>query len=248
MFVPLLLTVIAGLFIMLGAAFVFFTKRDNLFVPYSIGMAFGVMIMLVLFELLPEASELLYNSFDKYGYIALIFFILLGGGVIKILDILVPDHCHHENIDDTNLYHIGVVSSIALILHNFIEGMSIYVASVKAIDMGILLTLGVGFHNIPMGIVLASTFSGMRGKKKFLFILILVTLSTFIGGVASMFLNSFINDTLLGVLLSLTLGMIIYIVLFELLHEIIHSKNKKVSYGGVLTGIIIFLFSMFLEV
>ncbi len=88
----------------------------------------------------------------------------------------------------------------------------------------------------------------MRGKKKFLFILILVTLSTFMGGVASMFLNSFINDTLLGVLLSLTLGMIIYIVLFELLHEIIHSKNKKVSCGGILTGILIFLLSMFLEV
>lgn len=251
MLVPLLFTFLAGFFIVIGSCVVFFTKHNQKFVQFSIGMAFGVMVTLVLFELFPEASELLCSAFgNTNGYIIFIVLAFAGGGMLKLLDLVVPNHCHHdihEEMDNDNLYHIGLVASIALILHNLIEGMSIYATTTKSIDMGLMLTLGVGFHNIPMGIVIASTFESMKGKKKFLAILCIVTASTFVGGFAMAFFNAYISDSLLGILLGLTFGMLVYIILFELLHEMIHSKSKKISMLGLITGIFIFLISLFLE-
>lgn len=252
MVVPLLLTFLAGFFIFIGAFIVLFTKHNQKFVQFSIGLAFGVMVALTVLELFPEASELLCEAFGSMkGYIILLILIISGGGMLKLLDLFVPDHCHHdihEEMDNDNLYHIGLVASVALILHNLIEGMSIYVTSTKSIDMGLMLTLGVGFHNIPMGIVLASTFgSNLKGRREFWRVLLVVTLSTFVGGLAMVFLSAYISDTLLGILLGLTLGMLVYIVLFELLHEIMHSKSKKISIMGMITGICILLISLFLE-
>lgn len=250
---PLFLTFISGLFISLGALVVYVTKNNDKFVHFSISMAFGVMATLVLGELLPEAMEVFGEHFDGVmSYVVLGICVLVGIGILKILDLFVPDHEHHnttkkEELD--NLYHIGIVSSVALVLHNIIEGMSIYGVANTSLEMGMMMTLGVGFHNIPMGIVITSMFNRSTHKKKSKFIIVLfcISLSTLLGGIMMMLLSSFINELFLGVLLGLTLGMLLYILLFELLPEIIESKDKKLSILGIVIGIGIFIISMLLH-
>ena len=39
-----------------------------------------------------------------------------------------------------------------------IEGMAIYTSVLSSVELGTLMCIGVGLHNIPMGMVLASTF------------------------------------------------------------------------------------------
>lgn len=251
MFMPLLFTFISGLFIILGAVISSVTKNNNKFVQFSIGMALGVMVTLIIFELFPEASEVLCEIYGNLkGYLLLLLLVIIGIIILKSLDLFVPDHCHghDEEMDNDNLYHIGIVSSIALILHNLIEGMAIYGASASSVDMGIMLTLGVGFHNIPMGIVLSTTLkTTSKGKKNLFGILFIVAMSTLFGGIAMAFLSTYITETFLGILLGITLGMLLYIILFELLHEISHLKDKKISFLGVVTGVCILLISLFLE-
>ena len=250
---PLFLTFISGLFIVLGSLIVFVTKNNDKFVQFAIGMALGVMASLICFELLPEASEVLYDYFGNLkGYFVLGICIFAGVIVLKLLDLFIPDHEHHnhskqEQLD--NLYHIGVVSSIALVLHNLIEGMAIYGTASTSLEMGCLVTLGVGFHNIPMGIVITSTFnrSTSRKKGKFILALLCISLSTLLGGCMMMFLSSFINSLFLGILLGLTLGMLLYIVLFELLEEVIAIDNRRLSCVGIFFGICIFALSLFFE-
>lgn len=250
---PLFLTFISGLFIVLGSLIVFITKNNDRFVHFSISMAFGVMASLICFELFPEASEMLHDYFGNFkGYVVLGICILVGILVLKILDLFIPDHEQHDHSKQSeldNLYHIGIVSSIALVLHNLIEGMAIYGTSSTSLEMGLLVTLGVGFHNIPMGIVITSTFNRSTSKKKgkFIFALLCISLSTFLGGCMMMLLSSFINSLFLGILLGLTLGMLLYIVLFELLEEIIHTHNKQLAFFGILLGICIFSLSLFFE-
>ena len=230
---PLFLTFIAGLFITLGALIVLVLKNNEKFVHFSISMAFGVIVSLISMELFPEAKEHLCDSFgNMFGYVILVFCIILGAAILKILDLFVPDHEQHghsKKSEQNNLYHIGVVSSVALILHNIIEGMSIYGVSSNSLEMGLMMTIGVGFHNIPMGIVITSMFnhSIKDRRSKFILLLLGISLSTLVGGVIMIFLSSLITDAFLGILLGFTLGMLLYILLFELLHEVVEYKNRK---------------------
>ena len=107
---------------------------------------------------------------------------------------------------------------------------------------------GIGLHNIPLGMVITSTiYKSNNNIKKTLTIVILVSLSTFLGGLIMMLLSgALVNELILGILLSITLGMLIYISVFELLPKMLESKDKKTIISGILIGIILITITMFI--
>ena len=248
---PLLFTFGSGLFMILGLLIVFLTKNNRKVVDLSISIAFGVMLMLIFIELLPEAYEKLSEQLPiPQSMILLIGFVILGALLLKVLDLFVPDHdIQKQNTTvSENLFHIGLVSSIALILHNLIEGMAIYSTVTTDASMGILVTIGVGLHNIPMGLVVTSTFyQENTNKKKTTLFVVLIALSTLLGGLVMFFLSEMVTSLVLGILLSVTLGMLVYIVIFELLEEMMHNHNPKITYIGIAIGIFLFLLTLFFE-
>lgn len=255
--VALLLTLLVGLFILAGSACGMSYKENKKITDFSISVAFGVIIGLIVFEILPESYKILNEEVGMVrGILAVIVLILIGIVILKILDLFVPHHehelhhthkhnetkCHNEH-----LYHIGIVSAVAVMIHNLIEGMSLYLVSSNNFVSGLLLCLGVGLHNIPMGLVISSTLNSSNySKKKILNISMLVSLSTFVGGII-MFILGGVNSLVEGILLGLTLGMLIYIALFELLHQIYHMKNKKIAIFGSVIGFILIVTSVCLE-
>lgn len=243
-------TLIVGVFILLGYFIVKKVGNNHHVMNFSISLAFGVMASLILFELLPESFEHLNGSRTDFIPICyLVFFIAVGVCLLKFLDIFIPDHHEkeHKKVDKDNLEHIGIVSCIALILHNMIEGMAIYTSVLSSVELGTLMCIGVGLHNIPMGMVLASTFyTSKKQDKKTKLIILLTALSTFMGGLLMFFLSSFMNDFVLGILLSVTTGMIAYIVLFELLPHLLGHRKEKETIPGILLGVVILLMSVIL--
>lgn len=245
--IGLIFTLLLGSFFIIGSLIVFISKNNNKFVHISMSIAFGVIISLIALELLPESWEIISENYSFLVSILLIIgFMALGILVLKFLDTLLPEH-HTDHDDKESLYHIGIISAIALILHNVIEGMAVYSAVASDINLGLMLSLGVGLHNIPMGMVITSTLYGTnKSKKKTIMYIILISLSTFLGGfLMHMNLNLLENPAILGILLSLTDGMLIYIALFELLPHLFHSKNHKSIYW-VLVGILIMIISTLL--
>ena len=247
----LLLTLGVGLFIVVGAIIVFVTKNNEKLVNLSISMAFGVMIALVFSELIPESFELMEKDNKFLTILTVIVFSTLGILLLKCLDMFIPHHEHNhrdKHGDLENLEHIGLVSSIALIIHNIIEGMALYGTALSSMSLGMILCIGIGLHNIPMGLVVASTFySSNKSKLKTLLITIGISLSTFLGGIIMAILNNtLINDFILGMLVCIALGMIIYIALLELLPKMLCSKDKKTVIIGTSLGIfILFISSLF---
>lgn len=243
------LTLLAGISILIGALIVFLLKNNKKLTDFSISMAVGVMVTLLIFEMIPESFELLSEKFPfSTNIIIVIALALIGILILKILDLFIPDHDHDENVSNKNLFHIGLVSSIALILHNLIEGMAVYSTAITDNSLGILLTVGISLHNIPLGIMITSTlYESNNSKKKTILILVAIALSTLIGGALMFLLSSIINNVVRGILLSITLGMIIYIILFELLSEMITIKNKKITILGIIVGVGIFLLTLFFE-
>lgn len=243
------MSLLAGASILIGTLIVFLLKNNKKLTDFSISMAATVMTILLIFEMLPESFELLSEKFTfSTNIIIVIVLALVGILTLKMLDLFIPDHDHDEKISNKNFFHIGLVSSIALILHNVIEGMAVYSTTITDNSLGLLLTIGISFHNIPLGIMVTSTlYKSNKSKKKTILILLAIAISTLVGGLLMFLLSGIINEVVRGILLSITSGMIIYIVLFELLSEMLTIKDKKITILGVVVGIAIFLLTLFFE-
>lgn len=231
-----LATLIAGAFFLIGALLAYFGKNKKGLVDFSIGMAFSVMLLLLAFDIVPEVLELL----EEKGTIFMYIFIVIGIVLLKLIDILVPHHDHDKEIKthEKHLKHIGIISSLALIVHNVIEGVGIYNIALVDFKAGLLMAIGVGLHNIPFGIEIAATLNETKKNKASVILnIILLTFSTVLGALVMMIFKS-ISDFVLGSLMSLTIGMIIYLVLFELLMELGSSKYKKYSMTGLAVGVL----------
>ncbi len=253
----LLLTFLVGLFILLGSICGIYFESNKKFTDFSISMAFGVIISLIILEIIPESFEILNNQLGIIrAILAIIILSLIGIILLKLLDIFIPHHehefhTHHKHKDEKyhneHLFHIGIVSSIGVIIHNIIEGMSLYLVSSTNIVFGLLLCIGIGLHNIPMGLIISSTlYSSNNSNKKILKISLIVSLTTFIGGLIIFFIGG-VSQLIEGILLGLTLGMLIYISLFELFHQIYHMKDKKITIIGTVIGIILLIISITIE-
>ena len=247
--IALILTLFVGLFILIGSIIGIVLKKNKKIIDLSISIAFGVIITLISFELIPEILEIFIENMGKWqGFIISIILAFLGFVILQQLDLFIPhheeeNHNHKHKCLDEHLKHIGIITCIALILHNIIEGMGLFITAATNINMGLVLCVGIGLHNLPMGLVITSTLINEYTKKKIIIISTIVSLSTFLGGLF-IFLSGINNELIMGLLLSVTLGMLIYIVFYELLVQVLRIEDKKISIIGVISGIIILLISI----
>ena len=63
-----------------------------------------------------------------------------------IIDYYLPDK-PISNTKDKSLFKVGIISMIAIILHNLPEGIATFVATSSDVKLGISLTLAIAMHN-----------------------------------------------------------------------------------------------------
>ena len=241
----LVLTLIAGLFFLIGGLISLKVKNKDKLNAFSIALAFIIIINLLIMDLFPEIFELLENYDLSFNILVILVFGALGILILKIIDFFIPDH-HHEHHDDeidkkehiSHIKHIGTLTLISLILHNLLEGFAIAGMTLNNLEIGLMICFSVALHNIPLG---TTIFSSLDIHKNKLLVTIL-TLSSFIGGLIFLLIGN-ISNLVLAVISIITLGMLIYISLFELLPELWQNKKKKESIMGLVTGIIIIIIS-----
>ncbi|MEG0977104.1 MAG: ZIP family metal transporter [Bacilli bacterium] len=231
----LLLTLVAGLFFLIG---IFMYKKSKHRVTLSIitsACAFVVILGLIIFDLLPELIEL------KKWWVFL--FVFLGLGLLFVLDLFIPDHEHNHKDNDyeteeheKHLSHIGLITIIALMLHNMVEGAALYSVTTNSLKSGILMCLGIGLHNIPLGFQIAN-YSVTKKNKILLFFLVI---SALLGGLIVLLFGT-VNEIVFGIITAITLGMILHILLFELLKEVYNNRKRKENYYGIIIGIIVLI-------
>ena len=247
-YIGLTLTLLLGIYILIGAMFVLLSKNRKRFVEISICVAMGVMVMLILLDILPETLEIFNTPME---YLLLIVFIVFGFAVLVILDRFIPDHdddlTTHKD-DNENFAHIGMISAAALMIHNIIEGMALFTTALTDTKTAIMLSVGIGLHNIPMGMVITSTLTRYKkDRKKALPIISLISISSFLGGIIMMLFSNYITDFVVGLLLSMTIGMLVYIVFMELLPKSRHMSNKKDAIVSFLIGVFLMTLTLFFE-
>ena len=237
----LVITFLLGLFIAAGAAAARLSDNTRKIEEISISVAAGAMSALAAADIIPE----ILHEMSGTGLIKAVLFTAAGVVFLKLLDRFVPEH-HGDEESPGAMIHIGIISALAIMLHNIIEGMAVYELGADSLRQGVIFAIGVGLHNIPMGMLVYSTLKGETGVKKYT-VLFAVMISTFAGGLVMAALGDCMSHTLIDLLTCLTLGMIIYIISSELVPYMAAHRNYRVYAAGIAAGAAIVAVSLLFE-
>jgi len=229
MYIGLFLTIITGLFFLIGIISLINNKNKEKTSLFTISLAFIVMLGLLMLDLLPELIE------TKNIMLVIPFFI--GFVILIVLDKLIPHH-HHEHKEDgcdkvdhdLHLNHISTITILALAIHNLIEGLTLYSITLNSVKSGVLMMFSISLHNIPLGFQIGNSLKNKKYSKLLIFLL---CISSFIGALIIIVFGA-LNETIISILLALTFGMLLYILIFELFSEIKSTFRKRETIYGII--------------
>lgn len=244
--IALIITTIAGLSTVIGGCIVFFKiKNKEKFISFCLSFSLSVMITISIIDLLPSSFIELNSNFSliKSIIITVVLF-MVGAILVSILD----RNIKVNKSKDSNLFKLGILNMIALMLHNFPEGIATFMTSYSDLSIGISLSLAIMMHNIPEGISIAVPLYYSTGKKgRGILYTFISALAEPLGAiVAFLFLKQYINMLTISYVLIIVAGIMITISINELFPEAIKYNERKQIKLGMLLGVVIILINHFL--
>ncbi|KAJ8452552.1 hypothetical protein Cgig2_000141 [Carnegiea gigantea] len=164
--VALALSLVGGLSTSLGALFVVLSEAPNLkMLGLLQGFAAGLMLSI-------SFLDLAHNALNSIGFlkgniwVGVIFFAIVANFIPE--PTLAPSSDARskktngtENGKDMmkkhrrQVLHSGIITAIGISLHNFPEGMAVFLGSMKGLRVGLNLAFAIALHNIPEGVAVA---------------------------------------------------------------------------------------------
>ena len=237
-----LLTSLAGLSTMIGVIPIFIKlKNKDKIIASSLSFASGVMLCVSIIDLIPESMELLKKYYTGLTLIIIILlFIVLGIITSSLIDKYLPT-TNYES-----LYRVGIISMLAIILHNIPEGIATFISTTKNTSLGISLATSIALHNIPEGISIAiPIYYSTKSKVKAIIYTLVSSLSEPFGALlAYLFLSRFVTNAFLGILFAIIAGIMMQIALCELLPTSKKYNYKKTTIIFFIVGIIFMLLKL----
>lgn len=255
------LTLLAGLSTGIGSALAFFTKQTNTkFLSVALGFSAGVMIYISFVELLQEAQNRLITQLgDKNGMWITIISFFGGIALIALIDKLIPTienpheiHKIEELYDKKEikkqhkLLRVGVITAIAIAIHNFPEGLATFAIALTDAKLGIAIAIAIAIHNIPEGIAVSIPVFYATGSRKKAFVYSFLSgLAETLGAVIGMIFFVFIfNEITIGVILASIAGIMVFISLDQLLPTAREYGEHHLSIYGLIGGMAIMAVSL----
>lgn len=243
LWIPLLISSLAGFSTLIGGLVVFIKFKDkDGFISFALSFSLSVMISLSVFELIPE-SIIKLNS--AYGFASSI---IIGLSVFLLGKIIVTKLNNKIALlsKNNNLYRVGVLSMIALMLHNFPEGIATFMTAYNDLSMGISLGIAIMLHNIPEGISISvPIYYATKNKAKGLFYSFISGLAEPLGAILTyLVFKNFISNITISIVLIFVAGIMITLAIEEMLPEVIKYNKKLHNTIGLVLGVILVLINL----
>lgn len=257
----LLLSALAGLSTTIGSLLALFVRKPGpRLMTLTLGFSGGVMILVSFVELLPGGIKAI-----GFAPANLVFF---GGmAAMFLIDELIPhdymgEHHHTgaENEQDaalrqaqdvalqSRLLKAGLFVALGLGIHNFPEGMASFATALSDPQLGMAIAAAIAIHNIPEGLAVSAPVYAATGSRSKAF------WWSFLSGVAepagallaAVVLMPFLNEAILGGLLSAVAGIMVFISLDELLPVSRAYEEEHLSIIGIVVGMAVMSFSLWM--
>lgn len=222
----LIFSIVAGLFAVLGGLLPLFLKVKG--IRYWIGLASGLMISTVIFEMLPEIGSLVALA--------------VGFFFIYVLEKVLMIHACGES--ECKTHKISWVSLLSMGADNLIDGMAIVTGYLVNPLAGLIVALAVAMHEGVQSF--SATVIMKKGKytrQKILFTALLFGVTIPIGALLSRsFLSVYYKE-----MLAFAAGIFIYVGASDMLPEAHKRFNLKVIMAVLIGAAVVPLLELVLE-
>lgn len=243
---PLLLTFLAGIATGIGSLISLFIKKfKKSYLCFSLGFSAGVMIYVSFAELLSLAVSDVGFFMGNIAFFAGIIFIMF-------IDFLIPHEYIEEHVKadkgNKKLMMAGVFTAAGIAIHNFPEGLAVFMSSLRDIDVGISLAFAIAVHNIPEGIAVSMPiYYATKSRKKAFTYSLLSGIAEPIGAIIGfLILAPFLTPTVLSLMLAFVAGIMVFISFDELLPLSFEHNKSHISIVGITLGMGVMASSLYL--
>jgi len=206
----LMLACLSGFTTLIGVALALYVSRSARWVAVGIGFSVGIMLLISIFELVPE-------SLSAAGVGSVVGALVLGALLIGALHFIIP-HTHlfkEEGLGGSHLMRAAYLTAFGLILHDFPEGFAMANAYVTAPSLGVAVAVAIALHNIPEEFAMAVPAASMQ-KRRLLFGAALVSALAEPAGASIGLVFAGIVPGLVPLLMAFAAGAMIFVSLHEL--------------------------------
>ncbi|MFA6385104.1 MAG: zinc transporter ZupT [Candidatus Omnitrophota bacterium] len=242
--IPILLAFVAGFFTLFGSIIPFFVRDlKKSYLQFALGLSAGVMIYVAFVEILSTAIKNIGFCHANVAFFA-------GIALIMLLDFFIPHEYIEEHIErsggDKKLMRAGIFIAIGIAIHNFPEGLAVFMSSAVSVKLGISLAVAIALHNIPEGIAVAMPiFYATKSKRKAFWYSFLAGIAEPIGAVAgALVLTPFLTERAFSYCLAAISGIMIFISFDELLPLSSEGKKSHITIIGIMAGMLIIALSL----
>ena len=194
--IPLIASFIAGSGTILGSLLVFIPKlKKEAYISLFLTFSAIIMIYISISDLIPTSIRYIIRNYSPLkSLIWIIIPFVLGYVIVHILN--------NKIEEGSNLKKISIISFIALVLHNFPEGIATMMTLMFDRKIGYHLAISILFHNIPEGIILSLPVSNVtHSSLKGVGVSIVAALSEPLGAfICYIFLKKYINKLFLSII------------------------------------------------
>ena len=246
----------------------FTKTTNTRFLAVALGFSAGVMIYVSLVEILFKARSSLVEELGLISGNWLTLFSFFGGiAIIALIDRLVPSSENpHEvrKVEDVGenmqynrpmpahssadhggekhkkkkLLRMGVLSAVAITIHNLPEGLATFIAALSDLSIGIPIAIAIAIHNIPEGIAVSVPIYYATGSKRKAF------KYSFLSGLAEplgallgwLILMPYLSGSTFGIIFAGAAGIMVFISLDELLPAAREYGEHHLSIYGLIAG------------
>lgn len=239
--IPLIISFIAGFGTVLGSLLAFIPKfKKDAYISLFLTFSAIIMIYISISDLIPTSIRYIYNNYQfPNSIISIIIPFVIGYIIVYILNNRIEE--------GSNLKKISIISFIALILHNFPEGIATMMTLMFDRQIGYHLALSILFHNIPEGIILSIPISNVtHSSLKGVGVSTIAALSEPLGALLCyLFFKNYINKLFLSLVLLFVAGLMISLSINNIYKFLLNSNNKKfILYGIILSFIYIYIINI----
>lgn len=199
-------------------------------------MSAGLLLSIAILDLIPDTQEELKNN-SLYIMLGLIIMYL----VTYLSSVSKKRKSEINGFDESSMFGI----SLGMSLHNVFEGLSIGVSYAISVKLGLMVSLALILHKIPEGMSYASSFFAITlNRKKTAIHLLIQGLFIWLGVVLSILLSFFteINEKFIAIPIAMTAGIFIYLGGTSLLPVANKMTNKNIPISFVCGVVLFFVF------
>ncbi|CAM9482535.1 unnamed protein product [Ectocarpus sp. 8 AP-2014] len=149
--------------------------------------------------------------------------------------------------DNEKLVRMGLLTAVAIGIHNFPEGLATFVAGLSDPSVGLALAVAIGIHNVPEGLCVAIPVYYATGNrwKAFGWALLSGVSEPIGAGLGWLILKDIMSELVYGLLFGVVAGMMVNITIHELIPTAVrYDPADKVTTNSIIAGMAIMALSL----